>query len=327
MAGYFLARSAARRCLQAFQPDIVNAHYATGYGTLARLAGFRPIALSVWGSDVYAFPTKSRLHRAWVTSNVRAANAVFSTSHAMANRVLELAPDVATPAVTPFGVDTALFRPGTSRPAMDRIVFGTVKSLAPVYGIDRLIRAFAASLYEVRVDSPALADRMYLRIAGAGPELSALRALAEALGIAERTTFAGALPHRDVPQFLDGLDVFVALSRQESFGVAVLEASASGCAVVATDVGGLPEVVVPGETGVLVSDKNAVDGATHAFAQLVRDPSRRVRMGQAGRAFVTRNYDWNTCIRVMEANYRAVVGGTAGRDSTATARLGGRPAE
>lgn len=326
MTGYVLAASAARRRLRSFQPDIVNAHYATGYGTLARLAGYGPVALSVWGSDIYAFPTKSRLHRAWVTGNIRAADAVFSTSQAMATRVLDLAPHIATPAVTPFGVDTAFFRPGAPGPAGDRVVFGTVKSLAPVYGVDRLLRAFAASLRKVRADSPDLADRMYLRIAGDGPDRSALRALAGSLGIAERTTFAGALPHRDVPQFLDGLDVFAALSRQESFGVAVLEASACARPIVATDVGGLPEVVVPGETGILVSDNTAVDDAARAFADLVRDPSRRVQLGQAGRAFVARTYDWNTCVRVMEANYRAVAGRTDGRDPTPTARFGRGPA-
>ena len=61
--GYFLNKFSLRKILASIQPGVLNAHYAIGYGTLARLSGFHPCVLSVWGSDVYDFPEKSFLHR------------------------------------------------------------------------------------------------------------------------------------------------------------------------------------------------------------------------------------------------------------------------
>src|SRR5690606_7867519 len=63
--GYVTATRAVQRVLSRLNPDVTNVHYATGYGTLARLAGAKPLLLSVWGSDVYDFPLKSPLHRQW----------------------------------------------------------------------------------------------------------------------------------------------------------------------------------------------------------------------------------------------------------------------
>src|SRR5699024_6142017 len=57
--GYVLSVASLRRLIRRVAPDLLNVHYATGYGLLARLSGFRPTLLSVWGSDVYCFPEKS----------------------------------------------------------------------------------------------------------------------------------------------------------------------------------------------------------------------------------------------------------------------------
>ena len=62
-AGYVLAAPCLKRLLKKIKPDLMNAHYATGYGLLARLSGFKPTLLSVWGSDVYEFPKKSLIHK------------------------------------------------------------------------------------------------------------------------------------------------------------------------------------------------------------------------------------------------------------------------
>ena len=140
---YVLGASEVRAIARRVAPDIVNAHYATGYGLLARLAAVKPTLLSVWGSDVYTFPEKSLIHRLVVRGNLKASAAVASTSLCMARKVAAIYrhPHVF---VTPFGVDAEVFAPGpkSSRP-LEQIVIGTVKSLSPGYGIDVLIRAFA----------------------------------------------------------------------------------------------------------------------------------------------------------------------------------------
>jgi glycosyltransferase involved in cell wall biosynthesis len=308
--GYFAAVRALRRRLAILNPDLLNAHYATGYGTLARRCGFRPWALSVWGSDVFDFPQHSRWHRRILVENLRAADRVLSTSQSMADEVRRLAPGLAPPRLTPFGVDTDRFRPPANPPCSEGITIGTVKTLAPTYGIDRLIRAFAQALYRLAGEHPSTAAKLELRIGGDGPQRRSLQRLANRLGVGDRVVFAGAIPHDEVPGFLAGLDLFVALSRAESFGVAVLEASACGLPVVVTDVGGLPEVVVEGETGRIVPDGDD-DAAAAAMVALAVSQETRQRMGEAGRVWVKEHYDWARCVATMEAAYSDLSGSSA----------------
>ena len=127
-----------------------------------------------------------------------------------------------------------------------------MKTLAATYGIDLLIQAFSTLVADPLLQADGLAQRLRLLIVGDGPEYATLTSLAQTLGVSAVTTFAGVVPHCDVPAWLNRLDIYVAASRQESFGVAVLEASACGLPVVVSAAGGLPEVVRSGETGFIV---------------------------------------------------------------------------
>ena len=307
-AGYFRNVPALRRLLRDERPDLMNAHYASGYGTTAALAGFRPWLLSVWGSDVYDFPyesgPKGRLKGWLLRRNLRHADAVASTSEAMARQVRRLVPDIGAVAVTPFGIDTERFstRLPSQSQARDGIVIGTVKTLAPKYGIDLLLRAFA----QVRAAAKPNAE-LSLLIVGDGPQRSELEALSRTLGIADHVRFVGAVPHAEVPQWLHRFDVYVAASRldSESFGVAVLEASACGLPVVVSDVGGLPEVVANGKTGLVVVREN-VAALAQALARLVESPSERRRLGDAGRRHVVEHYEWQATVDQMLGCLRRV---------------------
>lgn len=292
---YFTAARALKRCLREIQPDLVNVHYATGYGMLARLAAFRPLLVSVWGSDIYMFPEKGRLHRSVLSGNLRSATAIASTSRAMANKLREYENELDV-FITPFGVDENVFRPLGA--AHDSIVIGTAKKLEPIYGIDTLIEAFA--LLRKRV-SPALAPRLRLLIAGAGIERARLEKQCRRLGIAGQTEFRGFVPHGEMSACLAEMDVFVALSRLESFGVSILEAGACGIPSVVSDADGPREVTVEGVTGYVVPRENA-EAAAERLVQLVTDTDLRRRMGEAARLHVQKNYSWQTSLdRMLEA--------------------------
>lgn len=297
-AGYLFNRFALRRLVDRIVPDVVNAHYASGYGTLAVKPAGAPLVLNVWGSDVYEFPDASPLHRWLLRRNLRRADAVVSTSEVMARRTARVCPGLMPITVVPFGVDTQRFAP---RPAAhDALVVGTVKALAPKYGIDLLLRAFARL-------SAGRMEPVRLRIVGDGPERSALGQLAAALGIQGRVDFVGAVPHDQVPDELNRLDVYVALSRthSESFGVAVIEASACGLPVVVSEAGGLPEVVERDGTGFIVPMEDD-QAAAERIAELLADAALRARMGAAGRQRVVERYGWNDCVdRLLDAYGRA----------------------
>nr|NLI49055.1 glycosyltransferase family 4 protein [Propionibacterium sp.] len=297
---YFLAAPALGLLARRIKPELCHAHYATGYGTLARLGlvGVRtPRVLSVWGSDVYEAPTLGRLWLRLVRDNLRWADVVASTSWAMARQVERLA-RVRRLAVVGFGIDVDLFRP-TDRPDSDVVTLGTVKALAPVYGIDTLLEAFAL----VRRATPT---PVRLLLFGGGPDRAALEALADRLGIADAVTFRGQIPHQAVPAALAELDVYVALSRSESFGVAILEASACGLPVVVSDADGPAEVTVDGTTG-LVVPRDDPAAAAAALLRLVTDPELRARMGLEGRAHVLAHYTWAESLATLESLYASLV--------------------
>jgi len=301
--GYMANAVALRRLAQRWRPDVLNAHYASGYGTMAALAGVRPWLLSVWGSDVYDFPTRGWLQGRLVRWNLRRADAIASTSRAMAAQVRRLVPDRPVPAVTPFGVDLSVFSPreGGEAAADGVVTLGMVKSLAPVYGVDLLLRAYAGLLAD-----PGVAVDTRLVIVGDGPQRGELIALADRLGLAGRVRFVGAVPHAEVPSWLRRFDLCAAPSRQESFGVAVVEASACGLPVVVSDAGGLPEVVDHGVTG-LVVPAGEVAGLQAALTALVTDADLRARLGRQGRESVARAYAWPACLDRMEDELRRLL--------------------
>jgi L-malate glycosyltransferase len=303
---------AQRRC------DLLNAHYATGYGLLARRSGVRPCVLSVWGSDVFDFPAISPVHRRLVRGTLRWADVVASTSHVMAQQTQRVlgSQDLREPIViTPFGVDTSCFAPAAKAETTLRrpLVIGTVKKLEWKYGIDTLIQAFAL------VTTPHGQFAPILRLVGEGALKSQLQALAAKLGVSERVQFVGAVPHAQVPEQLRGFDVFVAASRldSESFGVAVIEASSCGVPVVVTRAGGLPEVVVDGETGLIVERENP-QALAAALQTVCSDPALRDRLGKAGREHVRASYEWGACVqRMIDVYQRAIHSSSATNHASA----------
>lgn len=286
--GYFVNRFAYRKALARIQPDLVNVHYLSGYGTLAASSRRFPLLASAWGADVYEVPDQSRVHRALVRRALLAGDAVASTSRVMVDRVREVAPEVDEVFVTPFGVDTDAFCPADEPSRTDVLTIGTVKTLDEKYGIDLLIRGFQAAQAGLEEASGRTAR---LVIAGGGPQRHQLEELARSLGVADAVEFLGPVAPVDVPEVLRSLDVFVAMSRlpSESFGVAVIEASACALPVVVADMGGLPEVVEAGVTGEIVPSEDHEALARHLVA-LAGDPERRRAMGTAGRARVLERY-------------------------------------
>lgn len=308
--GYFTMVPAVRKLLDKIHPDIVNAHYASGYGTTARLVNYRPWVLSVWGSDVYDFPHKSPLHKWLVKKNLRAADQIASTSNCMADETRTLIPDRTSIAITPFGVDMAAYvgiNPVRAE-QKSKIVIGTVKTMSPKYGIDTLISSYARVLQRLSSQPSEAVPTLELRLVGGGDKVQELQALAVRLGVEDSVTFVGYVAHSDVPQELAKLDIYVALSRldSESFGVAIIEASAAGRPVVVSDAGGLPEVTIDGETGFVVPRENP-QAAADILEKLMLSAELRYKMGAAGQHHVAKHYSWDACINIMIEVYEQTI--------------------
>ncbi len=282
-------RPIVHRC----SPDVVNPHFVTTNGALARIAGVHPIVLTAWGSDVIpadgesiGFVTKT-LNK-WA---IAGADRVTAASRYLADWIDDGSPGTVVD-IAPFGVDTTLFHPrANENRANEPFAIGIVKSLEPRYGIDVSIRAMEIVIRSV--------PDAHLTIAGSGTKETHLRSLVAGFDLDAHVTFVGRVLHDDIPDLMDTFDVLVNPTVvPESFGVVILEASAMGIPVVATDVGGVPDVCIGDETGILVPPGDPV-ALADAIVRLASDPDLRASMGAAGRSFVKERFTWAMTVETM----------------------------
>jgi glycosyltransferase involved in cell wall biosynthesis len=203
------------------------------------------------------------------------------------------------------GIDPERYRAGEGREEVRRelgwttgeFVLGIVARLSPEKDHAGLLRAFAL-LTEA-------APQARLAIIGDGPLRAGLEADAAALGLGDRCRFLG--ERRDVPSLLCGLDVFVLSSSREGTPLTLLEAMAAELPSVVTAVGGMPAVVLPEETGLLVPPGDPAALAA-ALARLAEAPELRRRMGAAGRRRIVERYSLDRMARDYEQLYADVAG-------------------
>jgi glycosyltransferase involved in cell wall biosynthesis len=186
------------------------------------------------------------------------------------------------------GIDLPKFGYTGPRPGGPAVL---VARLSPVKDVETLLRA-AALAAEQQSD-------LRVEIAGDGPCLPSLRQLTAELGLEERVRFLGEV--RDVPALLARAGLLVLSSLSEGVSLTLLEGMARGLPVVATRVGGNPEVVADGETGLLVPPRDPA-ALADAMLRLWRDTGLGLRLGQAGRGRVEEHFD----VRRMVANYEAM---------------------
>src|SRR5712691_4496624 len=183
------------------------------------------------------------------------------------------------------GVDLDRFRPDAElRGRSPDVRIMTVAYLIREKGVEYLLRAFA----QLAVPNARLV------IVGHGPDEPRLRQLSDSLAITARTEFLGL--RDDVPDLLRTAHVFVhPCLWQEACGLGVLEAMASGCAVVASRVGALPEIVTDGQTGLLVPPGDAVALAA-ALDRLLGEPLLQARLGHAARGAAVERFGLKQCV-------------------------------
>ena len=291
-----------KKIIEDYKPDIIHAHYATSYGMLGALTGFHPYIVSVWGSDVYNFPGRSFLHKSIFKYILSKADRILSTSRIMAGKISKYSRKNID--VTPFGIDLDKFFPQDVERLFGKndIVIGTIKTLEKKYGVEYLIKAFKI----LKDKYPGLP--LKLLIAGSGTQTDCLKNLSSQLNILSDTIFTGFINHKDVPKYQNMIDIFVSLSVEdsESFGVAVLEASACEKPAVVSNVGGLPEVVENNVTGYVVEKENPATTA-EAIGKLLLNKSLRVQMGKNGRERVIKYYNLMDNVNQMLKIYDEVL--------------------
>jgi glycosyltransferase involved in cell wall biosynthesis len=281
-----------RSAVRVFEPDIVHVHYIST-DLILWCWGMKNLFVSPWGSDViddYSAGTKRTFYNRFV---FRQAQVITATSPFLADVTRRYTDKEVY--VVPFGVDCEVFRPTERINTTSAVTLGFVKHLKIKYGPEYLIRAMEMIVRQY--------PQTRLLMAGSGALRSQLEKLTQQLDLTRNVSFLGAVDPSQVPELLKNVDIFVMPSIREEFGVAAVEAQAMEIPVVATKVGGVPEVVLDGETGILVEPGN-IEQLVHAVFTLIENPALRRQMGERGRRHVLANYRWEDNAALMEKLYQ-----------------------
>ena len=290
---------------QAKRLEILHVHYAIPFGAAALLARQivtelpLKVVTTLHGTDITLVGNNASF-RPVTKMAIERSDAVTAVSQFLIDetvRQFEISRpiDLIHNFIDPDRHDTAPCPCIPQKEAPDQVTLMHVSNFRPVKRVQDVIAVFA----KVRE-----AVNARLLLVGDGPEATAARCTAERLGVLSDVHFVGIVDH--IAPLLRTADLFLLPSSSESFGLAALEAMASRVPVIASDVGGLPELIDDGITGHLlpVGDVNGM--ATRAI-ELLSDADRRRGMGEAARRAATDRFDFRRLVPQYEAVYRRVL--------------------
>jgi teichuronic acid biosynthesis glycosyltransferase TuaC len=299
-----------RRTYRDWPFDLVHAHMLIPDGWAAASAGHAvgvPVVATAHGSaDVLATPNRSPAWRRTVVEAITELDQIIAVSEAVAHGVCDLARPRHGVRVIPNGADPTRFAERDR--AADRRLLGLptdrpialfVGHLTELKGIADLIEAF-------RANQARSTARPLLVVVGEGPLRGDLEARVDELGMGDTVRFAGKVPHDDVGTWMGACDVLVLPSRSEGLPTVICEAMVAGRAVVATAVGGTPELVEAGVTGQLV-DPGEVTQLADALANVLDTPGRAAAMGAAAADRARDTLTWTAVAQQIESVYREVL--------------------
>lgn len=291
---------AVRRAVRRFRPTLVHAHWWVPGGLLAALGGAEPLVVTCHGSDIRLLDDSPAWRGAAGRVFARAAR-VTAVSRFLLGDLERTFPALGTRlTVTPMPVDVAHFAAGRTAARRDPPRLLYAGNLLASKGVDDLVDAYA--LLRAR------GVRCRLKLLGEGPHAPALRARAEAHGLAGEIDWSAFVPQTAMPAEYGASTVTVlpTRGRHEGLGLTLVEALLAGSAVVGTRVGGIPEVVEDGETGLLVPPA-APAALADALARLLDDAALRERLTGEGQARTAATYGAAAASRRVLSLYDDVV--------------------
>ena len=296
-------RLALRRVLARLRPDVLHAHFVRRYGWQAALAGFHPLVVSPWGSDLLAVPRQALITRFWNRAALRSADLVTVTSDHMRAAAIAAGADPARIQLVQHGVDTARFAPGPPSPELaerlkvgGRAVIFSPRAIRRLYRHETVLAAFA----QLPPDSI-----LVMSGAGADPEYVAeLRAQMDNLGVEGRVRVVDQIEHDEMPDYIRLARAVVSVPQTDSFPVSVMESMAVGVPVIASDLPPARATLAPIAPAHVVPLGDAAALAAALRHALALPDEERTRLGGALRAHVVENGDYEANMARMEQLYR-----------------------
>lgn len=275
---WLLARAARRTLAQiresGFDFDVIDAHYYYPDGVAAAMLGRwfrRPVVITARGSDINVIGTRPLARRMMRWAH-RVSAATVAVSRALADAMIRFGMDAARLTVLRNGVDLQKFHPCDRVAARQKLGWQS-RTLLMVGRLD------AAKGHELAIESlKELPPDHVLVVIGDGPQRAALERRAERLGVVSRVSFSGSRPHRELALYYGAADVLLLPSEREGMPNVLLESLACGTPVVASDVGGVREIVSVPEAGVVLRERTPAAIAQACISLFASYPDReRVR--------------------------------------------------
>lgn len=297
------------RFLAEHEIDIVCVEYPLPnvfyFNILRALKSFK-LVTEIHGDDVLSLHLLRPSEQWIVRTCVRGSDWLLAHSASLLTQAIDIIGDCGpNRSYLPLGVDADRLRANArvrlSPEALTMRPFVlTIAKLYPRKGLDILLQA----LHQIR---DSLKGYRFV-IAGDGPEEARLKQMSVDLKIDDVVMFLGEVKNLEIPGLLSQCEFFVLPSRSEPFGIVLLEAMVFGKAVLATNVGGIPEFVVTGQNGVLVPSCD-VDALASAIVQMLADKSFRARLGMNGLNCVEQRFDYRILAVRYEQLFEAILAG------------------
>jgi glycosyltransferase involved in cell wall biosynthesis len=299
---------AALRIIRRHRIELVHAHWFIPQGFVAALSNLiKPLPLIVTGHGGDVLATRGKFRKSLVRFAAKRADVCTVNSRAMSDEAQRLTGcEMRT---IPMGVDQSKFRVPSGSNAVrkhedefPKLLF--VGRLVEKKGVKYLIKAMPELIKSY--------PEATLTIVGDGPEKPELERLSLGLGVSSQTRFTGSVPNDSLHEYYGSSDIFAAPSivgadgDSEALGVVILEAAASGVPIVATNVGGIPDIIEHGVSGLLVGQKNPYELA-QAIVYLADHNNLRQKFSVNARQHIESNFSWDSVVDRFDAVYRELL--------------------
>lgn len=290
-----------------FKFDLIHAHRMFPIGYVSMLIANKmsiPFAVTAHGSDIHTNPHNNPGIKKYTIKTIQESDTIIAVSENLKNQIEELAqpknniytvyngvnPDEFTKTIHKLELRIQLDLP------QDGVGICTVSRLVKEKGLIELILAFKS----ISKNHP----NCWLTIIGEGPLNEEIQQLIQTENLGDQIFLAGPKPHSEVNQWLSAADIFTLPSYNEGFPVVILEAMSCGLPVVATNVGGIAELITSHQNGILIEPRN-IDTLQTALTQLITNGKLRTSLAESGQQLVSQKYQWSDCTRQLKQIYLA----------------------
>lgn len=295
-------RKFVRRLYEEEPFDLIHGQWLVPDGYAAGRIGRELGAASVSTEQGYVSRYPDRGPRAAAMRRaIRGVDQIVTVSQALADRVNQFAAPRRPVRVVYPGVDIDRFQHANADAARRGLGLPAGKYMVCCARLEAIKQP--KLVFDVFQRVHAQAPDTHLVWVGDGSQRSLVQQQAHEAGLAQQVHLPGAVPHDEVPKWLAAANVVVLMSRHEGLSLALAEASATSRPVVATQVGGIPEVIVSGQTGLLRPHDDA-QGLAGAVLQLLNDEALAEQMGRAGRQHACERFSWSRYAQQMVDVYR-----------------------